>query len=57
MWVSSVAIRVRRVERNYCRDCEWSANIENHDRHELGALAIEHATETGHHVDSDLRGE
>ncbi len=52
-----VATRVRWVECNYCHDCEWSASIEDHDRHELGTLAIEHATETGHHVDSELRDE
>ena len=46
------------TQRNYCLDCEWSASIEDHDRHELAALAIEHATEQEHDIDSDVdRGE
>lgn len=41
-----------RVSHNYCLDCDWSASIEDHDRHELAALAIEHTTERGHDIDS-----
>ena len=43
-----------RIKRNYCLDCEWSASIEDYDRHELAALAVEHATGQGHDVDSDV---
>ncbi len=44
---------VPRVKRNYCLDCEWSASIEEHDRHELAACAIEHAVEREHDIDSE----
>lgn len=45
---------MHRVKRNYCLDCDWSASIEDHDRHELAACAIEHATEHEHDIDSEV---
>ena len=40
---------------NYCLDCEWSASVENHTRNEQSALAVEHAIETNHDIDSEYR--
>ncbi|HET7323160.1 MAG TPA: hypothetical protein VFJ06_02385 [Halococcus sp.] len=41
------------VEHNYCLDCEWSASLEDHGRETLSRLAIEHAVEYGHDIESD----
>lgn len=42
--------------RNYCEndECAWSASTETHERDELAATAIEHATETGHAINSEV---
>lgn len=42
-----------RITRNYCVDCEWSASAEEYSRDELASLAIEHAVECGHDIESD----
>lgn len=40
------------IYRNYCVHCDWEVTIEEHSREELSALAIEHACEHGHDIDS-----
>lgn len=42
------------TKRIYCLDCEWAASAENHSRRELSTLAIEHAVEQGHDIDSEI---
>ncbi len=42
------------VIRNYCVDCEWSASVGEYNREELAGLAIEHAVECGHDIESDI---
>lgn len=37
---------------NYCVECGWTASKEDHSTGELAALAIEHATSTGHDINS-----
>lgn len=40
------------IYRNYCVHCDWEATLEDHSRDELATLAIEHACESGHDIDS-----
>jgi hypothetical protein len=40
------------IRYNYCRDCDWSISAEEYSRHELNILAIKHATEYEHDIDS-----
>lgn len=47
-------IRVIPHFRHYCEDCEWSAGTEARSRRELSALAIDHAIESGHDIDSEV---
>ena len=41
------------VSRNCCMDCEWSASVEDHSKHELARLVVEHVTEFDHDIESD----
>ena len=40
--------------RNYCVECEWSANEANLAKNELNMAAIEHFIETNHTIDSEI---
>ncbi len=43
--------------RNYCTECNWSASTEDHSRHEVASLAIEHFIETHHTIESEATAE
>ena len=40
--------------RNYCTECEWSANEADLTRNALNTAAIEHFAETNHDIDSEV---
>ena len=40
--------------RNYCEDCEWASSTETYSKQELSRLAIEHAVEYGHGIESEV---
>ncbi|MFC6962201.1 hypothetical protein [Halocatena marina] len=42
------------IKRSYCLDCGWTASTELHSRRELSTLAIEHAVEHDHDIDSEI---
>jgi hypothetical protein len=62
--LAGVTQAIRRIEgrfpgmtrplRNYCEDCEWAASTETYSRQELSRLAIEHAVEYGHDIESEV---
>lgn len=37
---------------NYCIECDWQESKKDHSTSELASLAIEHAVDTGHDIDS-----
>jgi predicted small metal-binding protein len=42
------------IRRSYCLDCDWSATSRNRSRQELTSLVVEHATEYGHDIESEI---
>lgn len=40
---------------NYCLQCGWFATRRDNTAEELAASAVEHAVDTGHDVESDVR--
>ena len=42
---------------NYCVECDWSASKRDHSASELASLAIKHAIQAGHDIDSQQVGD